>query len=185
MMSSQKAICNRLSQRKPNRPVIVDTNLLLDLFGGDNKYGYDTFWDYSLENNIDLYITPITITEYVNRRCRFAYSYYLETLNQRYENGENILEDLYDYKKGFQRTSDYLTIFQDSLKQVKMILECVTVLNIEQDDLMELDPIKYDLKDYNDAIYYHIAVQNNWGIVTHDRDFINSPYPLIVFTNLK
>lgn len=185
IMTLQKAICNKLNTRKPTRPVIVDTNLLLDLFGGNNKYGYDNFWDYALENNIKLYITPITITEYINRRCRFAYNYYLDILYKRADSGEQLSDEDYNYKTGFQKTSEYSSIFEDSIKQIKLILSQVNVVNIEQSDLLTLEPTKYNLKDYNDAMYYHLAIKNNWGIVTHDRDFLESPSPLIIYTNLN
>ncbi|WP_304948744.1 type II toxin-antitoxin system VapC family toxin [Streptococcus sinensis] len=180
-----KASINKLNLRQPTRDVLVDTNVLLDLFSGENKYRYDKFWEYSLENNITLYVTTLTISEYINRKCRTAYEVYRDNLCDREEKGESIDDVEFEYKRGFQKTSEYTNVLNDSLKQVRIILNDVQLIDIEYDELKNIEPSNYNLKDFNDAIFYHLATKNSFGIVTHDRDFLESPSPLIVYTNLN
>ena len=57
-----KATINNLNSRLPRRDILVDTNVLLDLFGGENRFRYDKLWEYSLENDLTLYVTTLTIS---------------------------------------------------------------------------------------------------------------------------
>lgn len=180
-----KATINNLNSRLPRRDILVDTNVLLDLFGGENKYRYDKFWEYSLENNLTLYVTTLTISEYINRKCRAAFEVYRENLLVREENGESIDDVEFEYKRGFQKTSEYEKVFNDSLKQVAFIMNDAKLINIDHNELKNIEPSKYNLKDYNDAIFYYLATKYSFGIVTHDRDFLESRAPLIVYTNLN
>lgn len=180
-----KATINNLNSRLPRRDILVDTNVLLDLFGGENRFRYDKLWEYSLENDLTLYVTTLTISEYINRKCRNAFEVYQENLSIREENGESVDDIEFEYKRGFQKTSEYESIFNESLKQVEIILNDAKLINIDHNELKNIEPSKYNLKDYNDAIFYYLATKYSFGIVTHDRDFLESPSPLIVYTNLN
>ena len=180
-----KATINNLNSRLPRRDILVDTNVLLDLFGGENRFRYDKLWEYSLENDLTLYVTTLTISEYINRKCRNAFEVYQENLSIREENGESIDDVEFEYKRGFQKTSEYEIVFNESLKQVEIILNDAKLINIDHNELKNIEPSKYNLKDYNDAIFYYLATKYSFGIVTHDRDFLESRAPLIVYTNLN
>ena len=184
MVANRFNIRNRIPNLK--RACLIDTNVLLDYFAED-KFGYSHLIDSAQENNRDLYITTLTISEYINRKCRKAFDLYKEELYQREDEGEMIAEVKFDYKKGFRITSDFKKVYNHAMFEVNNLILPIFEL-IDADDVVR-NSIDYDnpmLDDFNDLVYQNLALKNNWAIVTHDRDLADiQTNSLIIYTTLN
>ncbi|WNN67375.1 type II toxin-antitoxin system VapC family toxin [Lactococcus lactis] len=165
----------------PEEKFLIDTNILLSLvypsLFQNNKADYDIFWEYAIRNKLKLYVTPLTISEFINVVCRESYKTYLK------DNKKD--SKTFKFKKNFQKTSDFTKMYEVCLITVEEdILPFVNIIDTDKEKMETLSTFHHLMKDYNDLIYYDIAKKLNFSIVTHDRDFLNLPEDIKVYTYL-
>lgn len=166
----------------PDEKFLIDANILLkiliypSLFKGE-KNPYDIFWEEAISNNLKLFVTPLTISEFVNVICRENYKTFLD-LNK-------FDASYYGFKHHYQNTQDFKEVYEDCLTAVNDdILPHVEVINADKQILKSLSKNSTLMKDYNDSIYYSLALEQDLSIITHDSDFLKIKEDIRVYTYL-
>lgn len=161
---------------------LIDTNVLLkvliypELFQGSAN-PYDSFWEFALTHGLKLFVTPLTISEFVNVICREKYKTYMEM------NGFN--GKYFKFKGNYQKTKEFKEVYSDCLNAVEDdILPHIEVINADKELLSSLAIYDNLMKDYNDLIYYALAKKMNLSIITHDSDFLEIKDDINVYTYL-
>lgn len=161
---------------------LIDTNILLkiliypSLFKGETN-PYDTFWEEAIDKNLRLFVTPLTISEFVNVICRENYKTYME-LNE-------LSSSYYGFKHDYQESVGFREVYEDCLNAVNDdILPHVEVINADKKILTSLSKNSNLMKDYNDLIYYSLALNEGLSIITHDSDFLQIKEDIKIYTYL-
>lgn len=154
---------------KPDEKLLIDVNVLIYLQTGTTKK-YDQMWELASRQNNELYITTLSISEFINRHIRSGYSQYCREHNKS--------ENTFNFKKNYQSTDHFIALYNDVIDTVETeIIPKMTVLDFKNDDLINISDLTKYMFDINDALYLRIAKKNGFAIVTHDSDFFNIPIP--------
>ena len=128
---------------------------------------YIKFLDTLLESGIEIYAHSILISEIFNALMRINFQDYLKSEHHR--TGK---KPILDFKKDFRGRSEYL----DALSRFKSDIQAYSS-NIQLiDNQLDFDP-DYLIKnipsssDFNDYLFYEMALDQNLTIVTDDGDF--------------
>lgn len=161
--------------------VIMDTNILLDLFYPiifeTNNDNIDTLFSRLKAAKSNLIISSIQISEFINRCIRIQFNLYKQ----------NIDNSALDFKKDYRGTDDYREKMNGILDIIKS--DIASSFKFIDDGFSR---ISYDRifiygfsYDFNDALIVEIAKQQDAIIVTNDRDYANygNDFPLV--TNNK
>lgn len=161
--------------------VIMDTNILLDLFYPinfeTNNDNIDTLFSKLKSAKSNLIISSIQISEFINRCIRIQFNLYKQSVNN-----TNL-----DFKKDYRDTDDYREKMNGILDIIKS--DIASSFKFIDDGFSQ---IRYDSifiygfsYDFNDALIVEIAKQQGAIIVTNDRDYANygNDFPLV--TNNK
>lgn len=147
---------------------LIDTNILIYLFSPFNSddFGYDYFFEEACINGSSMYVCETSISEFINRNCRIAYSQYLKN------NGLKRRE--FEYKRHYRGTQDFKDNYEHSLELIREdICPLMDILTSRENDIEKAMSEDYQLLDFNDEIIYQVASRNGYNIVTHDKDFLN------------
>lgn len=150
-----------------HRKLLIDTNVLLYLQTG-NTHKYDQMWELALKQNNSLFITSLTISEFVNYYCRTAYHEYTEKYNWD--------ESKFQYKRNYQKTKDFENHYFDAIDTLENeVFPRVSIIDYKPEDFNNLSDVTQYMFDLNDALFLKLAINNSLAIVTHDSDFFNLP----------
>lgn len=148
--------------------IFIDTNVWLYIFypGADGDHGYNDIFQKIIDSGANLYITEQVLSEYVNRVVRGEFQRYLEEQRAQGRCGR------IDYKRNFRPTSEYLNAYQLALDSVSEdILSIAKLVSISHEDVSKWCT-GYEMLDFNDNVYFHLSLENNFFILTHDKDFL-------------
>lgn len=166
----------------PEEKFLIDANILLkiliypSLFKGE-KNPYDVFWEEAIENDLKLFVTPLTISEFVNVICRENYKTFLDL--------KGLKSSYYGFKHNYQNTEEFKIVYEECLNVVNSdILPYVEVINADKQILKSLYKNSTLMKDYNDLIYYSLALEQDLSIITHDSDFLKINEDIRIYTYL-
>lgn len=164
-----------------NEKFLIDTNVLLKVLEYPDLFregcDYDIFWDYAITNNLQMFVTPLTISEFINVICRIEYKNYLDE--------HDFKKSDYSFKNHYQQSEDFQIIYDYCLAIVETdILPNVEIINSNKDSMISLSNHCRIMKDYNDLIYFSLARENGLSIVTHDGDFLNIEENIKIYTYL-
>lgn len=157
---------------------IVDTNVWLYLFspfnsGGD--YGYSDFFANALDSSSTLYINDLIVSEYINRLCRLGYDDYVR------KNNKN--KKYFHYKGHYRPTSEFENTYALALQSVQEEILPITTYLPSDAEILTQSMSDVHARDFNDDILIKTAIKNDFGIVSHDKDFRQYPGDFIVLHN--
>lgn len=144
--------------------IIVDTNILLYLFGpfNYNDFNYSVFLEKARNKDISLYVSDIILSEFVNVNTRLGYYLYLKENKLTAKNC--------DYKKYYRETTNFREIYELSLEIIEQeILKEMTLLIFDNQIIENFS--SYTLLDFGDELIYRQAKILDYSIVSHDKDF--------------
>lgn len=148
--------------------IFIDTNVWLYIFypGAEGDHGYNDIFQKIIDSGANLYITEQVLSEYVNRVVRGEYHRYIESQKEQGNRG------FIDYKRSFRPTAEYSTAYNLALDSVNEdILSIAKLVSISHEDVCNWCT-EYEMLDFNDNVYFHLSLKNNFFILTHDKDFL-------------
>lgn len=128
---------------------------------------YIIFLDSLIENNLPIYSHTILISEVFNALMRIAFIDYLNTEEIRTGTKPKL-----DFKKDFRSKDEYSNTFERFQSDIQAYLPYVRLIDKEYD--YELDYLIKNMpvsSDFNDYLYYEMALDQGLSIVTDDSDF--------------
>ena len=152
-----------------NEKVFIDTNILIYLFSPDfvssnEKYieQYSKILEILLQNNAQLYISSVVVSEFINRILRIDYE-------------KN--KDFYpDFKQDYRKSQKYKETLNLILKELKKILKISHKINDTFGDFDLLSWYQRDNNqnlDFNDLQIAFIIEKNHLKLLSNDSDFEN------------
>jgi predicted nucleic acid-binding protein len=157
-------------QIKMSDQFFFDTNVWLLLFGTVANYqradqaSYSNLLQDLIRREKPIYITSMILSEFANVLLRHDFKQWITTnglINQ-------------DFKKHFIGTNDY----QNSVITIKqLILNILSIPNIIKvsDSFHNIDTAtvlnNFGMVDFNDSYITQLSNQNNYKVVTNDKDF--------------
>ncbi len=174
-------ICNKIIDNshlfEKNNSYIVDTNVLLALFGNkvfinqasNNPKLSDAikYYNKAVSVKAEVYVPSIVISEFVNRFFRQRFKELKQKDPNQYQ----------DYKKDYRMSQDYKTD-SEYIKQVikQDILHNIKLIN-DEFDKVDIDTIfNFGNADFNDNLIIHIANQNGMYLISGDNDTKTIPF---------
>lgn len=161
-----------------NIKIFFDANIWLFLHCPQGGYNQDIINNYSsyyaslLNSSNSIYTDIMVLSEVTNRYLRISYSIYIGPNSQR----------RYDYKRDYQRTSD----FKSAYKEIKNIVLNKIIPHTEitnpqytRDTLEALWEDNPEILDFNDKHIINLCKENRLYLLTHDADFKNSDIDII------
>ncbi len=166
---------------KPSDCVLLDTNILLDLFypldfeATSNQY--ETLLSNLIKKKSHLLISSIQVSEFINRCIRIQFKLY-----QTAEKNLGL-----EFKKDYRSTKDYCEKMNAILDIVKTdIAGHFTFIDDKFSQVNRQKIFLYGFSyDFNDALLVEIARQHNAIIVTNDADFANYGTDFQIVTSNK
>jgi len=149
-----------------NTKVLIDTNVLIFVFypinSNKNKVDhYSMSLEKLRENNSQIFISSIVISEFINRWLRLDFE-------KNFQNDDKTKK----FKKDYRVSDTYKKTIKLILKTIKKIYKNYNIKNI--DDCYSSFDIEKRYKDnyidFNDLILIHIAEKYNLKILTDDND---------------
>lgn len=151
----------------PDVKLLIDVNVLIYLQSGQTK-NYDKMWELAKRQNNELFITTLSISEFINFFVRNGYKQYCKTHSYR--------EEDFDFKRSYQHTQHFLDIYDDVIDTIETeIIPKMTVIDFDNTDFYDISNLTCHMLDINDACYLRKAIKEGFSIVTHDADFFNIP----------
>lgn len=157
-------------QPKPEHIILLDTNILINLFYPIMSSGYmadyEQLYAKIVSKKSKLLLPAIQVSEFINRCIRFQYNLYKE---------DNELGSDFDFKRDYRGTEDYKLAMNGILDIIKNdILPVFAVVDDKFDEMEQSSIYVYGFSyDFNDALLVQIAKKNEAVIITHDADFGN------------
>ncbi len=150
----------------------------LSSFDRKQQKVYSSFYQKILSSKSLVFVTSLVLAEFVNRCLRFDY-------NQWCKNPVNIQSGK-DFKKDFVGSNAYKESVENITINVNKILK-LTEKYPDDFNAVGLSAVLENLKhiDFNDAYFIHLAENRSLKIVTHDSDFFNPNFNIIVITGNK
>ncbi|MBF0788220.1 type II toxin-antitoxin system VapC family toxin [Streptococcus sp. 19428wC2_LYSM12] len=151
----------------PERKLLIDVNVLIYLQSGQT-HKYDKMWERAKAQGNPLFITTLSISEFINYFTRTGYKQYCR------EHGYT--EDGFDFKKDYQHTQHFLDVYDEVIDTLETeIVPKITVIDFDNADFDDISSLTQHMNDINDALYLKKAIIEGYDIVTHDSDFFNIP----------
>lgn len=154
---------------KPTDKVLLDTNILLDLFYPldfeSTSNIYESLFNNLIKEKSHLLISSIQVSEFINRCIRFQFKLYQNAINN----------PSIEFKKDYRSTDDYH-------KKMNAILDIVKTdishnFTFIDDGFSQMNPQNIFLYgfsyDFNDSLLVEIARQHNAILITNDADYAN------------
>ncbi len=166
---------------KSSDNVLLDTNILLDLFypldfeSTNNKY--ETLFYNLIKEKSHLLITSIQISEFINRCIRIQFKLYQNAINN----------PKLEYKKDYRSTDDYREKMNAILEIIKTdISNNFTFIDDGFGKMNYQNIFRYGFSyDFNDSLLVEIARQHNAILITNDADYANYDIDFQIVTSNK
>lgn len=166
MMSNRYNISN--IQHVQNKKIFFDANVLIYLFwatGSSWENNYANVYSRLNRQNNSFVVDFIVISEFINRAIRIEYDKYLD------EN--NLTKRIFSFKKyrdctnGSEAVTDVYTIVSTILNTFDVIEKAYS-----KNDISAM--LFTDILDFSDRALVKICNENNFILLTNDKDFKNS-----------
>ncbi len=166
---------------KPSDNVLLDTNILLNLFypldfeSKSNKY--ETLFDNLIKEKSHLLISSIQLSEFINRCIRIQFKLYQNAIN----------DSTLEFKKDYRSTKDYHEKMNAILDIIKTdISSTFTFIDDGFSRMNRQNIFVYGFSyDFNDALLVEIARQYNAILITNDTDYANYGTDFQIVTSNK
>ncbi|MCL4908919.1 PIN domain-containing protein [Streptococcus suis] len=162
-----------------NRKLLIDTNVLIYLQSGKTN-NYDKMWELALRQGNSLFVTTLTISEFINRYVRTGYDVYCDE--------HNFDKSTFEFKRDYQKTQHFLDIYDEVIDTLESeILKKCNVIDFNKKDFEDISSLTQYMNDINDALYLKKAATEDFSIVTHDADFfdVDIPQQIRIYTYNK
>lgn len=154
---------------KQSDHVLLDTNILLDLFypldfeSTSNKY--ETLYDHLIKEKSRLLISSIQVSEFINRCIRIQFRLYQNAVKN----------PALEFKKDYRPTDDYREKMNAILDIVKTdISNNFTFIDDGFSQMNHKNIFIYGFSyDFNDSLLVEIVRQHKAILVTNDADYAN------------
>lgn len=153
-----------------NRKVFFDANVLIYLFWPSGQFNwernYSSAFAILLQQNNELFVDFLVLSEIINRAHRIEYEKYLQN--------NNFTRQQYPYKR-FRDSMDGQNALSDIYLIVKdNILTTFSVVgkSFDKDEIQKflvIEPL-----DFIDKAIQKTCIENNFILCTNDRDYRNS-----------
>lgn len=168
-------------QPKSSDNVLLDTNILLDLFypvdfeSTSNKY--ETLFNKLVKEKSHLLISSIQISEFINRCIRIQFKLF------QIKSSIPVLE----FKRDYRSTEDYREKMNAILDIIKTDIEKnFTFIDDGFSRMNHRNIFLYGFSyDFNDSLLVEIARQHNAILVTNDADYANYGSDFKIVTSNK
>lgn len=149
---------------------LLDINCIVESSKANDKKveKYSTFIEKLKENNIEIVLLSMSISE--------IYNIYIRNLSKRYYDLNGIQYSENRFKKIYRPSRQFNNDNKFIINNIKNnILPLVKVVNDNFDDL-DINKVLNTRADYdfNDNYYMRFCEKNNYKILTNDKDFINN-----------
>lgn len=165
-------LSDETSALSSEKKYFLDANVWIFALGNppgsnSNFQAYLDFLDKLLENKFKIFSHTILISEVFNALMRISF--------EEFKNVEQIrtgTKPKLDFKRDFRGSNEYNLAFERFQSDINAYLPCIHILDTEYDfDLNYLIKNLPVSSDFNDYLYYEMALDLNLTIVTDDRDF--------------
>jgi len=166
---------------KPSDNILLDTNILLDLFypldfeSTSNKY--ETLFHKLIKEKSSLLISSIQISKFINRCIRIQFKLYQNTINN----------PTLEFKKDYRSTNDYHEKMNGILDIIKTdISDNFTFIDDGFSRMNRQNIFLYGFSyDFNDSLLVEIARRHNAILITNDADYANYGTDFKIVTSNK
>lgn len=166
---------------KSSDNVLLDTNILLDLFYPldfeSTSNTYELLFNNLIKEKSHLLISSLQISEFINRCIRIQFKLYQNAINN----------PTLEFKKDYRSTDDY----REKMNAILDIIKTDIVANFKFIDdgfsqMKHKDIFIYGFSyDFNDALLVEIARQHNAILITNDADYANYGTDFQIVTSNK
>lgn len=147
-----------------NEEILIDANIWLYLFPAPcnpSKFKrYSTAFQNLIAASSKPILSPVVLSEYINRFCRIEWTAYKGT---------------YPDFKVFRTTSEFKSIAKTCKVYAKNIVKLCTIHSVPS-KLLDLNQALDDFEsgsiDFNDALLVSICKNQNCKLLTNDSDFV-------------
>lgn len=166
---------------KQSDNILLDTNILLDLFypldfeSTSNKY--ETLFNNLIKEKSHLLISPIQISEFINRCIRIQFKLYQNAIKN----------PTLEFKKDYRSTDDYREKMNAILDIIRTdIVDNFTFIDDGFSKMNCQNIFIYGFSyDFNDSLLVEIARQYKAILVTNDADYANYGNDFQIVTSNK
>ncbi|MCI9843794.1 type II toxin-antitoxin system VapC family toxin [Flavobacterium pectinovorum] len=160
-----------------------DTNVWLLLFGNlanfkpKDQKEYSKLFKETLQREIPIYISSMILSEFANVLLRIDFKQW---------KSKNKFSEVKDFKKDFGATEEYKKSVQNVKELLKSILELPNIHLISDyfNGINKENILKdFDTVDFNDAYLAELIRNNNYKVVTNDKDFQKLESKIDIITN--
>ncbi|OWK98069.1 PIN domain-containing protein [Kaistella haifensis DSM 19056] len=161
-----------------------DTNIWLLLFGTvadfekNEQRKYSNFFAELVSKDKPIYTTSLVFSEFSNVLLRRDFR-----LWQKKDNNFNK-----DFKRDFVGTAEYKKSVESIKIQLNKILTLPNLVRVgDSFHILNFDRIftNFDFIDFNDSYYAEVCLQNNYKLVSNDRDLFMLEESLDIITALS
>lgn len=157
------------------RKIFFDANIILYIFWPtDNRWEvkeYTSIFNNLYKQKNEMFIDFIVISEVVNRAIKIEYDKYIQKNN--FSKNKLSYKKYRDSKEGQNTINDVYQIIKNKI---------VSIFSIKGEDF-KIDDIENFLQvtllDFSDKGIEAICKKNNYILLTHDRDFVNSDLEIL------
>lgn len=160
-----------------NKKIFFDANILIYLFGygtptiANWEAQYATAYSALLKQNNTFVVDFIVISEFVNRAIKYEYESYL--INNSVSKNSYRYKEYRDSLDGQKALDDiYLTVKDDILADFEVVKK-----SYSKDDLTLM--CTADSLDFSDKAIIKICRENNFVLLTNDKDFSHSDIEIL------
>lgn len=163
---------------KESDTLVMDTNILIKILYPVNYNGnlkiYEEIYAKAIQNNVQMLISSIQISEFINTCIRLQFNLY--------RNGQDM-----DFKREYRNTDDYRNNMNAILEIVEHdILSNFVLIDDSFTSMSQKDLFVYGFSyDFNDAFLAELARINNALLITDDLDFANYGSKINIITDNK
>ncbi|MBN3583368.1 PIN domain-containing protein [Algoriphagus aestuarii] len=155
----------------PDKKYFLDANVWIFALGNpssnSNGQEYIDFLDNLLANEMEIYSHTILISEVFNALMRITFKDFVRI--KEYQAGKSLH---LDFKKDFRQTEEYLQAFKRFQSDIEAYLPFIRIIDKEYEyEMSYLIKNLPPTSDFNDYLYYEMAVDLGLVIVTDDKDF--------------
>lgn len=161
-----------------------DTNIWLLLFGTvadfekNEQRKYSNFFAELVSKDKAIYITSLVFSEFSNVLLRRDFRSWQKNTNN-YDK---------DFKKDFVGTEAYKNSVESIKIQLNKILALPNLVRVgDSFHILNFERIfsNFDFIDFNDSYYAEVCMQNNYKLVTNDRDLFRLEQNLDIISALS
>lgn len=163
-----------------NENIFLDTNIWIFLFCPVSKTREFIFQKYSkafkglIKSNNRLFTDFTILSEFINRYTKLSFQTYLTN---------NKIEGDFQFKRDYKETEDFQSTTKTIISTLKnKILRQSTLahLNYDNDLIVDLlDTLEQKKIDFNDLHIEKLCRENQFTLLTDDRDYISSPIDIV------